>query len=83
MRPRNQQAWGLCSNFSRKEMVMMSMVKTPTTSLPRHSLEVRKVINYDYNNGFIHVIQMLGCSADKTDGSIEYLSGQGHTTQRT
>ena len=40
-------------------------------------------INYDYDYHSIHVIQMLGRSADETDGSIEFLGGQGHTTQKT
>ncbi|KAL9068494.1 MAG: hypothetical protein Q9161_006143 [Pseudevernia consocians] len=40
-------------------------------------------INYDYDYGSIDVIQMLGRSADETDGSIDCLGGQGHTTQIT
>lgn len=42
-----------------------------------------RLIEYDYDVGFTHVIQMLGCSANHTDGSIECLGGQGRTTQRT
>ena len=40
-----------------------------------------RLIEYDYDDGFTHVIQMLGRSANHTDGSIECLGGQGHTTQ--
>lgn len=41
-----------------------------------------RFISYVYDDGFIHVIQMLGRYADLTDGSIEILGGQGHTTQK-
>lgn len=41
-----------------------------------------RFINYVYDDGFIHVIQMLGRYTDLTDGSIEILGGQGHTTQK-